>query len=59
MIASLVCNGFCIAFCIVASQVFGNNLARDVRGVTFGRARGKTFKGVGEKVLVSRAERAS
>ena len=32
--------------------------AKDVRGVTFGRARGKTFKGVGEKVLVSRAERA-
>jgi class 3 adenylate cyclase len=32
--------------------------ATDVRGVTFGRARGKTFKGVGEKVLVCRAERA-
>ena len=31
--------------------------AGDVRGVTFGRARSKTFKGVGEKVLVSRAER--
>lgn len=32
--------------------------ASDIRGATFGRARGKTFKGVGEKVLVSRAERA-
>ena len=32
VIASLVCNGFCIAFCLVASQVFGNKLARgDVR----------------------------
>jgi adenylate cyclase len=31
--------------------------AKDMRGVKFGRARGKTFKGVGEKVLVSRAER--
>ena len=32
--------------------------ARDAPGVSFGRARGKTFKGVGEKVLVCRAERA-
>lgn len=32
--------------------------ATDIRGVQFGRARGKTFKGVGEKVLVCRAERA-
>jgi adenylate cyclase len=32
--------------------------ARDLPGVTFGRARGKHFKGIGEKVLVSRAERA-
>jgi adenylate cyclase len=31
--------------------------ANDTPGVTFGRARGKTFKGVGEKVLVCRAER--
>ena len=31
--------------------------AKDMRGVKFGRARGKTFKGVGEKVLVCRAER--
>jgi adenylate cyclase len=30
----------------------------DLRGATFGRARGKTFKGIGEKVLVSRASRA-
>jgi adenylate cyclase len=29
----------------------------DLRGVAFGRARGKSFKGVGEKVLVSRATR--
>ena len=33
--------------------------ARDLPGVTFGRARGKSFKGVGEKVLVSRAERGA
>jgi class 3 adenylate cyclase len=32
--------------------------AGDLRGVTFSRARSKTFKGVGEKVLVCRAERA-
>ena len=32
--------------------------ARETPGVDFGRARGKTFKGVGEKVLVCRAERA-
>jgi class 3 adenylate cyclase len=31
--------------------------AKDIRGVKFGRARGKSFKGVGEKVLVSRADR--
>ncbi|MBV8160801.1 MAG: adenylate/guanylate cyclase domain-containing protein [Acidimicrobiia bacterium] len=30
----------------------------DLPAVTFGRARGKSFKGVGEKVLVCRAERA-
>ena len=30
--------------------------ASDIRGVKFGRARGKSFKGVGEKVLVCRAE---
>jgi adenylate cyclase len=29
----------------------------DLRGVKFGRARGKSFKGVGEKVMVCRAER--
>jgi len=33
--------------------------AGELRGVTFSRARSKTFKGVGEKVLVCRAERAS
>jgi len=33
--------------------------AKDIPGVSFGRARGKTFKGVGEKVLVCRAERAT
>ena len=32
--------------------------AKDLRGVRFGRARGRTFKGVGEKILVCRAERA-
>ncbi|MBV9412222.1 MAG: adenylate/guanylate cyclase domain-containing protein [Acidimicrobiia bacterium] len=32
--------------------------AGDLPGVAFGRTRGKTFKGVGEKVLVSRADRA-
>jgi adenylate cyclase len=31
--------------------------AGDLRGVEFGRARGRTFKGVGEKVLVCRATR--
>src|SRR4051812_30278631 len=30
--------------------------ARELPGVTFGRARGRHFKGVGEKVLVCRAE---
>src|SRR5438270_2170484 len=33
--------------------------AGELRGVTFSRARSRTFKGVGEKVLVCRAERAS
>jgi class 3 adenylate cyclase len=32
--------------------------AGDLRGVEFSRARGRTFKGVGEKVLVCRATRA-
>src|SRR5438270_6290432 len=32
--------------------------AGDLRGVKFSRARGRTFKGVDEKVLVCRAERA-
>ena len=32
---------------------------KGVGGVQFGRARGKTFKGVGEKVMVCRAERKS
>jgi class 3 adenylate cyclase len=31
----------------------------DLRGLKFSRARSRTFKGVGEKVLVCRAERAS
>ena len=31
--------------------------AGELPGVNFGRARGRTFKGVGEKVLVSRVER--
>jgi adenylate cyclase len=32
--------------------------AGDLPGVTFGRARSRTFKGVGERVLVSRAQLA-
>jgi len=33
--------------------------AGELQGVTFGRARGKSFKGIGDKILVSRATRAT
>src|SRR3954471_1436810 len=42
---------------LVTAEV--RDAARDVRGVTFGRARGKSFKGLDEKILVCRAERES
>ncbi len=42
---------------LVTAEV--RDAARDIRGVKFGRARGKSFKGLDEKVLVCRAERES
>ena len=41
---------------LVTSDV--RDAASDLPGVSFSRARGKSFKGVGDKVLVSRATRA-